>query len=266
MPPRQQGLGGTKQRSGAPLSPVVERKQYTQLEGAQGNDPRTYYRYDEQAEIYMHYVLAVAGKGRKARMSRLLTSMSGMSSGQRAESAYMLKAALWLAGDRRHEDELKRPDVSQITDDRSNGWSFYSDRRRRGFMLSTFVDLFGKSPQGEELAQRVAASLLGRPSGTYTTQELAWGVTGLGKWVEGGAADFEPGRLLAAGKPVEARPVRGKSNDRTWALVRASERKGLTLDLKDKGEGKLYLIINSEGVRSTSTAKTGGQGLAICRT
>jgi uncharacterized repeat protein (TIGR01451 family) len=237
----------------------------TQLEGAQGADPRSYYRHDEQAEIYLHYVLAVAGKGRKARMSKLLTSMAGVKNGQRAESEYMLQAALWLAGDRRHEDELERPDVSAITEDRSNGWSFYSDRRRRGFMLSTFVDLFGKQPQGEELAQRVAASLMGRPSGYYTTQELVWGVTGLGKWVAGGASDFEPGTLLAAGKPVEARPVRGKSNDRTWALARAGELSSLTLDVPRKGEGKLYLVISSDGVREKPEEKLGGNGLSVER-
>ena len=103
---------------------------------------------------------------------------------------YMLKAALHLAGDHRYESDLKRPDLTPVSDHRRNGWSFYSDRRRRGFMLSTFVDLFGRERQGELLADLVAEALRGHKSGWYTTQELVWGITGLGKFVEAGAKSF----------------------------------------------------------------------------
>ena len=99
----------------------------------------------------------------------------------------MLQAALHMAGDQRYEADLRRPDLSPVSGERSNGWTFYSDRRRRGFMLATFVDLFGRDPAGEPLANLVAESIRGRASGWYTTQELVWSLTGLGKFVDAGA-------------------------------------------------------------------------------
>jgi alpha-2-macroglobulin len=228
--------------------------------------------HGQSTESYMHYVLAMAGQGRKARVQKLIDGLAQRETlnGEAREEEYLLKAALFMAGDRRYEQDLKNPDLSPVTDERRNSWSFYSDRRRRGLMLSTFQDLFGNDPAGESLAQQVAQSLIGRPSSSYTTQELVWSVTGLGKRVSGAASGFTPPTLVADGKEVAPKAQQeGKSaraSDRTWALVRASERKGVTLDLKDKGEGKLFLIINSDGVRSNSTVKTGGQGLAIRRT
>ena len=121
----------------------------------------------------------------------------------------MLKAALYLAGDRRYEKDLKAVDTSPIAEDRINSWSFYSDRRRRGFMLATFHDLFGNDPAGEPLAQRVAEGLTGQPSYYYNTQELVWGVTGLGKWVQAQAAKgVADGTLRADGAVIAARKTK----------------------------------------------------------
>ncbi|WP_426750619.1 MG2 domain-containing protein [Myxococcus sp. Y35] len=228
--------------------------------------------YSESAEAYMHYVLSVAGKGRKARVQKLVDALAQEAkraplSGEQLERDYMLKAALWLAGDRRYEKELRNPDLSPVTDERRNDWSFYSDRRRRGFMLSTFQDLFGKDAAGEPLARMVAESLQAHRSDWYTTQELVWGITGLGKRIHGASTDFTPPVLRADGKEVA--PVQDKSaraSDRTWSLARASERQGLQLELKSKDEGKLYLILSSEGVRSEGRPRTGGEGLALTRT
>ncbi|WP_224369885.1 alpha-2-macroglobulin family protein [Hyalangium versicolor] len=237
-------------------------------EGTLGRDDH----YGQSAEAYMHYVLSMAGKGRKARVQKLIDALAQVKtlSGEQREEEHLLKAALYMAGDRRYEKELKNPDLSPITDERRNSWSFYSDRRRRGLMLSTFQDLFGNDPAGEPLAQQVAQSLIGHSSYWYTTQELVWSITGLGKRVSGAASSFTPPTLTADGKEVAPKSndnaKTARASDRTWALVRASERKGISLDLKEKGEGKLYLIINSDGVRSGGDVKTGGQGLSINRT
>jgi uncharacterized protein YfaS (alpha-2-macroglobulin family) len=221
--------------------------------------------YDEQSEAYLHYVLALAGKGRKARILKLISSIPASAKGETAEDLYMLKAALYLAGDRRYEKDLKAVDTSPIAEDRVNSWSFYSDRRRRGFMLSTFFDLFGNAPEGDPLAQRVAESLVGEPSYYYNTQELVWGVTGLGKWVQAtmakGVAD---GTLKADGTVIAARKTKTKSNDKTWSLMRASEYKSLTLDVPASSAG-MWLVVNSEGVRAGNDYKVGGNGLWISR-
>ena len=232
--------------------------------------------YSSNAEPYLHYVLALGGKARKARIERLVAEIGPRPvSGEAREWLYMLQAALYMAGDQRYEAELRRPDTSPVTGERTNGWSFYSDRRRRGFMLSTLIDLFGRTEDAEPLANLVAEALRGERSRWYTTQELVWGITGLGKYVEPGA-DFEPPVLVAGGRPVEpspaGRPPRGgsggdrrPSNDRTWNLARASEYTDLVLDVPAKSDGKLWLILTSEGVRENAEAPVGGEGLILRR-
>ncbi len=222
---------------------------------------------DGDPEPYVQFVLALAGKGDKARVQKLVDLLPPNPTGESAEQLYMLQAALYLAGDRRYESALMHPDVSALSDWRSNRWSFYSDRRRRGFMLSTFVDLFGQNPAGEPLAQIVAEGLRGHEDDWYTTQELVWGITGLGKWVRGSAASFSPPELLVDGRRLSPRPAppTAKTGDRTWAVERASEYKTVDVRVKSKGQGKLYLMLSSEGVRAQPDAPEGGAGLTVRR-
>ncbi len=226
---------------------------------------RGHAKYDGQVQAYFHYVLALGGKGKKARILKLISDLPANAKAEQAEDLYLLKAALYLAGDRRYERDLKTVDASPIASDRVNDWSFYSDQRRRGLMLSTFFDLFGNDPAGEALAQRVAQSLVGQPSAYYNTQELVWGVTGLGKWVAAqDAKGTAAGTLVADGVAVEARAMKVKSTAKTWNLIRASEYKQLTLDIPAQSAG-MWLVIKSEGVRPGATFKTGGTGLAVSR-
>jgi uncharacterized protein YfaS (alpha-2-macroglobulin family) len=224
--------------------------------------------YYEDAEPYMHFVLALKGRGRKARIDKLISDISGKSKHdeQDAEKLYMLKAAAHWAGNRSYDADLKNPDVSDLQDVRRNSWSFYSDRRRRGFMLSTFHDLFGLDPAGKPLANLVAEGLRAHPSYWYTTQELVWGVTGLGKWVGETTKDFSPGLLYANGKELKSDSARpgSKSSDRSWAIARASEYDKLEVELT-KASGKVYLILASEGVKENAKYRVGGEGLSLKR-
>ncbi|HZI10922.1 MAG TPA: MG2 domain-containing protein [Myxococcus sp.] len=226
----------------------------------------------DSEEAYMHYVLALGGKGRKARVQKLVEVLAAHAKraaldGHQLEQDYMLKAALWLAGDRRYEKELRNPDVSPLTDLRRNDWSFYSDRRRRGFMLSTYQDLFGNDVGGEQLANMVAEGLRGRSSSWYTTQELVWGVTGLGKRLHGRVSGVTSAVLTVDGKAAAPRQdaKKEKGSDHTWALARASERKSLELEVKARGEGKVYVFLTSEGVQTEPRVKVGGEGLKLSR-
>src|SRR5262249_45939005 len=134
------------------------------------------------------------------------------------------------------------------------------------FMLSTFFDLFGNDPAGEALAQRVGADLTGRASSYYNTQELVWGVTGLGKWVKAivakGAA--AAGTVTADGTAITPRPGRAHSRDRSWVIRRASEYKSLVLDAPASAAG-LWLVVSSEGVRPNGDYQVGGKGLSVTR-
>jgi len=222
--------------------------------------------YDEQSEAYLHYVLARANRGKKARIQALINAYPKDPKGEQAEDLYLLKAALYLAGDRRYAADLKAVDSSPIAVDRINSWSFYSDRRRRGFQLSVFFELFGADAAGDTLAQRVAESLASEPGwGYYNTQELVWGVTGLGKWVGATAAHaVATGTLTADGTVINPRATKQKSTDKTWSLLRASEYKSLTLDVPASAAG-LWLVMSSEGVRPGSDYKVGGNGMSVSR-
>jgi len=186
------------------------------------------------AEPYMHYVLALAGRGaaHKARILRLIEESPNEPRHEQREQLYMLKAALFLAGDHRYERDLRSPDVSPLDRFRENSWTFYSDLRMRGFMLSIFGDLFGRDPGGEKLAELVAQGLQGK-SDDYTTQELAWGITGLGKRLVASAADFAPPSLQADGRKLAPAPLPPgvKTSDRSWDLPRASEYEHLTVNV-----------------------------------
>lgn len=220
-------------------------------------------------EPYLQYVLARAGRGRKARVRHLIDAMPKQAKQEQAEQEYLLKAALYLSGDRRYEKSLKNVDTSSVSVERSTGYAFYSDKRRRAFELSIFYDLFKNDPAGQPLAQVVATELEAQQNSQYyTTQELAWGITALGKWVQGSASEFGEVKLLANGRAVKPQVEGAGANvksDRTWSLARASEYSRLELDLASKSAGKLYAYIGSEGVRSAGQAKLGGEKLQVTR-
>lgn len=213
------------------------------------------------AAAYMYYVLALGGKGLKADTENFLGQLNNSKStnSEISEQRYLLMAALYLMGDHRFEGDLKHPDISPVTAVRRNSWSFYSDFRRRGLMLSVFVDLFGNDVAGTKLADLVAEYLRGKASASYTTQELVWSVTGLGKFVAGGSGSFDAS-LLVNGKP------RKPQAPNSWIVPQATERSDLKLKVSKKAEGNLYLVIASEGVLKETDFKTGGEGIEITRT
>ncbi len=237
---------------------------------ALGNAKVFEFRYSKEAEPYLHYVLALAQranlpwKANSSRIQQLIHMLPKQPKGEDLEIEYMLKAALYLSGDRRYEQDLRKLDVTTISEERSNTWSLYSDRRRRGFMLSTFVDLFGRDPQAEPLANMVANALRTQQSSYYTTQELVLGIVGLAKFLAPPAKLNEAPTLLAGGKKRSAQGGDAEGVT-TWSLARASEYPSLVLQVPKFEQGKLYLILHSEGVRTVPDWKLGNQGLIISR-
>lgn len=216
------------------------------------------------AEPYMHYVLALAERPQKARAARLLQALDPARSRVERERIFMLKAALFLAGDRSYEADLRRVDLTPVESTRRNDWTFYSDQRMRGFMLATYLDLFGRDG-AKPLADLVAESLRGRRSRYYTTQELVWSVTGLGKFVEPGAGSFQAS-LIANGQAIPSQGAdTGKPDASIWDVVRASEYEGLALRVREKEDGNLFALVQSEGVRAGDRYEVGGEGLSVAR-
>jgi uncharacterized protein YfaS (alpha-2-macroglobulin family) len=213
-----------------------------------------------ESEPYVHYVLARAGKARKGRIDALLNRVN-RSRAESVEDAYLLKAALYLAGDHRYEADLRDPDASPIRTERHNHWSFWSDLRARGMMLSTYHDLFGTGdPGAEALAQAVARGLAA--AGGYTTQEVVWGTTALGKRVQGASARFSEPELRAGDKVLQAHKA---GVDRMWTVQRASELDRFSLTVSDVGANAAWVIVSTQGVRERGVYPTGGNGLTVDR-
>ena len=224
-------------------------------------------------EAYAAYVLALGGKGNPARAAQALERLAEVDDkkyryrgyGWKDEARYLLMAAMYLGGDHRHEAALKALDTTPIVTSRSNSWTFYSDRRRRAMLLNVYTDLFGVPDNdrvGAKVADQVAGSLSGA-SARYTTQELAWGVSALGKRVQAGKASLPDSSVTLAGKAIS--PSRsGAGGNRAWQVTGASAVDALSLDL-GTGGGKAWLVTTSEGVRATDDLPTGGQGLRVSR-
>jgi alpha-2-macroglobulin len=160
-------------------------------------------------------------------------------------------AAMYLGGDRRYEAELKKPDTSDLTNARRNDWTFWSDLRSRGFQLAIYHDLFGsQGAEGEKLAALVGNGLAMHRSSWYTTQEMSWGLTGLGKWVGSDATDVGKATLTVDGQAARAETVQRKGGSEVvWTLTGASAARALSLDV-GRTSRPLYAVISVQGVKA----------------
>ncbi|MBW1878302.1 MAG: hypothetical protein JRJ84_08075, partial [Deltaproteobacteria bacterium] len=225
----------------------------------------------DNTTAYVQYVLARAGRARTAQAETLLAQLGeGQRTGRRyrevAEPRYLLMTAMQLGGDRRYESQLRAPDTSQLTNERKNDWSFWSDLRSRGFQLALYHDMFGATgDEGQALANVVGNGLALHRSTYYTTQEMAWGLTGLGKWVSGGLSDIGEPTLSVNGQEIAAQSIASKGGaDYVWTLSGATGAGAVNLDLPKTGGKAVYAVVSVQGVR-TEGAPAGGNGLSLTR-
>ncbi len=200
------------------------------------------------SEPYLHFVLAKAGKGRPGRIRRLIKNPNKKWGGLKEENMFLLKAALYLSGDRTYEKDLQEVPL-EISDKRINGWAYWSDLRTKGLMLNIMEDLFPKSETNELLAQSIAKRLKQR-SGYYTTQELAWCVSALGKRAAGGAKSWSEPILSIDGHVINPLPAPKKdSRMRSWQIAGASRARQFSLRVDSINDGRLYALVRVEGLK-----------------
>jgi len=193
----------------------VDRGRVAQYERGDKIRREPWNHYDEQSEAYLHYVLARAGKGRKARILALIDRTPAAARGEQAEDRHLLEAALFLAGDRRFDKTCGRSTPRRSPTIGSTAGASTPTAGAAASRSAVFFDLFGNDPAGEPLATRVAESLTGQMPYYFNTQELVWGVTGLGKWVTGlGAKGTAGGTLTADGAAIAPRAPKHKTTDK----------------------------------------------------
>ena len=101
-------------------------------------------------------MLALADKGRKARVEKLLAAMDDgkVPSWWEDETRFLLRAALFAAGDRRMEKSLRDVDTTPVKSKRYNDWTYSSDGRTRGMKLTILAEQLGPS---DPTSRRISA-------------------------------------------------------------------------------------------------------------
>lgn len=222
-------------------------------------------RYSSNPHPYAHLTLALAEKGKPAQALQMIRKIGTPQTGAAVEHLYMLKAALYLAGDRRYEKDLRALDGLDLESERDDRWSYYSNKRRNAFIVATFIELFGKDDAVQSHVRSIAGDLQRTSkSHRFTTQELTWSVTALGKWISGDSGSFSNAELRLSSKAVKPDHEVG-SKERVWSVYRASEYESVDVKVDDI-KGKVYAVLSSSGVRKNPEIAYGGQALRISRT
>ena len=216
----------------------------------------------DRGVAYQHYVLAVAQRPDAAAAQAALVQLERQAEAGRgvdAEAALLLRAAVHLSGDRRHEAALRSLSAASPARARVNDGSYYSELRRSALALSVHQQLFGVDPAAEPAAKALAAALAERGARWYTTQELAWGVSALGQRVLRAEV---PRMELRAGPDVLAPSFEGAGGERSWTLQGATAATGLTLS---GAAGEAWLVLTTRGARAVDDLPVGGRGLSVQR-
>jgi uncharacterized protein YfaS (alpha-2-macroglobulin family) len=132
-------------------------------------------------------------------------------------------------------------------------------------MLNIMEDIFPNSPDTELLAQAIADQLKQR-SHYYTTQELSWCVSGLGKRAAGGARDWSPPALTLNNEMIKALPKALRSGkESAWQISGASRAKQLFLTVDSIEDGDLFALVRVEGIKPGVQYEIGDNAMKVRR-
>ena len=226
---------------------------------ADGNYDYGYYSYYmPSSKPYAHYLLARVGKGKPVGIRNELKK----SNYYNYESEYMLKAALYMAGDRTYEKELQSLTGLGKLDNRYDYWSFRSEMRSKGLVLALHQEMFGSSDaNGEGLASEINGYLSSQKNRYLSTQVLGWTTYALSKRVLN-QTDWKSPSLTINNKKVAA-----SSNSKagsSWNLW-DSERKGDKVSVKGQNSDT-YLMISTIGIKNAGAYEYGDKSVAVTRT
>jgi uncharacterized protein YfaS (alpha-2-macroglobulin family) len=137
---------------------------------------------------------------------------------------------------------------------------FYSPLRALGVQLYILETLHPGAPEHEGLV-RTLVERLRKPSGFYSTQELAWAILALELRLRHVRSATPPEADLRA----DGRSVRAVSTPQglAWTVERAADLE--TLVIRHSGPGDLYLTIETEGFPAKPTMSAESAGLSVER-
>ncbi|MFO8056607.1 MAG: MG2 domain-containing protein [bacterium] len=226
---------------------------------------RNHHRY-VNTEPYMHFILAKAGKGRIKRVRNLIDNPPEKEWDRlKTENMFLLKAALYMMGDHTYEHDLRHPSA-KMKEGRKNDWTFWSSLRTKGIMLNITEDIMPGNPGTAPLAKNVAENLQ-RRSFHYTTQDLGWCISGLGRRSAGGAKSWKNPRLYLDGKKIPpAEKAKDENKATGWSIKGASGADKLALSVDSISGGDLYALVRVEGIKPGASVQTGDHSIKAERT
>ncbi len=133
------------------------------------------------AKVYMVYVLALAGRHQKARLQALV-KQNIVASNHATEDYFMLMMAATMAGEQALAERLvKKYHLFSIVEAGSSesDSAYWSSFRSDALRLSLAADIWPKAEELRPLIAHVAKTLA--TADYLNTQEVAWGISGLGK-------------------------------------------------------------------------------------
>jgi alpha-2-macroglobulin len=211
---------------------------------------RTFNRRIAPEEVtYGLYVLALAGQPNVSAMNYYKARPEMLS----LDCRYMLSAAYALAGDRRSFQQFLPASFSGEEANTTTGGCFASDVRDESLALDVLVDADPGNPQIPVMARHVMDKLKQRT--WFSTQELAFGVLGLGK-----VARQDAGSSVTADVEVDGRKIGTMGGNplklTTRQIAGAAGSGGVPkVTIHTHGSGKLYYYWETEGISSTGAFK-----------
>ena len=203
-----------------------------------------------EAQAYACHVLALAGRPERAVMSRLAEIINTVKRPRPdyapiAPEARFHLAAAWLAAGRRDLAEGLIPAILPLPrNDRQLSGNVGSPVRDQAMVLGTMLSLNPDHPALPALAQRIADA--GRPNGWRSTQDAAFAVIALGKYLRQSRSTTPYERLSVSsdGKPL------AESDGAKPLAVDPSFTEGPRLEVKIAGapDAKAYVSWLQTGV------------------
>ena len=219
---------------------------------------KDYYYY----KAYGLYVLALGGRKNIAKIHEFIKTVQNSSYRyryRRGEQMFLLGAALAIEGKRDEAASILTPyfndkqlPISGVEN------SFYSHLRYLALKLFLLQDLDPKSDWNEKLALDISQQLNSRQHFYYyTTQEIAWSVCALGKFLS--KKNLKPVKnvnLLVDGKKIGFQNLKFGKNLTETGL---SEHKSIILD----SSGKSYAYISINGYPRYLNKENESNGLSV---
>lgn len=202
---------------------------------------------------YSLYVLSLSGKAPKSTMNFYNSNSHLLNT----EGRYLLAAAYALGGDKSKLNELLMGNFSAEISDKDVSNNFTSGLRNEALALTVLLKVQPENNQIATMAKHIAEAL--KTQKYLSTQELAFGITALGK-----IAKQNSGNNISATVKIQGKTLAEVNNNSI--KIPTSKLTSNQVEISVKGNGKLYYFWEAEGISASGNVKEEDNYLKVRRT